>query len=109
MKSIKFLFFVIQLILISCSKPTPSVNVSMSAIGEFPIITFSNLAGKNIDIAPISEDKGSIGFGKDSTVYWVKGEPEIKTDETGETLYKFPWYGVCADPLWDLFDGKPDG
>ena len=92
MNDIKMLIQAAVLLLLfnlnSC-KESSKVIVSVTDKSEFPAIVITNHSGANINIVPVSSEKGSIGIEKDSTVYWVKGKPLMVSSQAGENVYKW--------------------
>lgn len=77
----------ITLGLCACSRQEPVV-VETDA-NDFPVIHVANPHGKNITIQPVSAEIGSIGFEKDSTITWIKGEATRTGQAAGETDYSW--------------------
>lgn len=79
-----FLVFTgIVLIVSSCTKKKDWHIVVQPDTG-FPEIILPLSAQKEFRITSIDNMKGSIGYAYDSMVYWLKGMPEINTEEEGQ-------------------------
>jgi len=90
MKSLKYAYTAIALTLIFSFylfAQTSEAELIIDTDKGFPTLSIHNPSGKTIHIQPVSSDRGSIGFEKDSAVFWLKGKPDILSDKSGKIAY----------------------
>lgn len=81
------IFLALTLGFCACSQQEPVVVETGD--NDFPVVHVANPHGKKITMQPVSAEIGSIGFEKDSTITWIKGEA-TRTVGAEETNYSWP-------------------